>query len=148
MERAQRLSWSDSFAVGHRELDAQHRSLVDAINDVEVALRDTRHPERLAGSLRALREKALRHISVENALLLEIKSGSHEPHGRFQAPHFLQPMAESALDQHMAKHGELLARLDAIIAGPRDELYESLKSWFVDHAITHDLPLKAIFQAV
>jgi len=38
--------------------------------------------------------------------------------------------------------------LDAIIAGSPNELYESLKCWFVDHAITHDLPLKAIFQAV
>lgn len=149
MERAQPLTWSDSFAVGHDELDSQHRSLVDAINEVRAAVGDTAHPERLREALGALREKALRHISRENALLLEIKSGTYEPpHARLESRCFLRPMAESALDQHMAKHDELLARLDEIIAGARDELYESLKSWFVDHAITDDLPLKAIFQAV
>jgi hypothetical protein len=57
-------------------------------------------------------------------------------------------MAASAFDLHMAKHDELLARLDAIIAGPVDALDDSLKTWFVDHAVKHDLPLKAIFQTV
>ena len=148
MERAQRLTWSESFAVGHEALDGEHRSLVDGINEIVASARDAQHPERLASALRALRDKAIRHISGENALLRELKSGTYELRGRLQAPHVLKAMADSAFDLHMAKHDELLARLDAIIAGPVDALDDSLKTWFVDHAIKHDLPLKAIFQAV
>jgi hemerythrin len=149
MEHAQPLTWSDSFAVGHAEIDSQHRALIDAINEVEAAARDRHRPEGLARSLNALRAQALRHIAGENALLRGLKSGTYlPPHAQLEAQHFLQPMAASALDQHMARHHELLARLDAIIAGEPDELYDALKSWFVDHAVTHDLPLKAIFQAV
>ena len=111
--------------------------------------RDAQHSERLASALGALREKAIRHISGENALLWELKSGTYElQRGRLQAPHVLKAMAASAFDLHMAKHDELLARLDAIIAGPVDALDDSLKTWFVDHAVKHDLPLKAIFQTV
>ncbi len=149
MDRTQPLTWSDSFAVGHADLDSQHRALIDAINEVRAAVADTHDPDRLPRSLRALREKAWRHITGENALLRQIKSGAYAPlHAGLEAQRFLQPMAASALDQHLAQHDELLARLDEIIAGPPAELYDSLKSWFVDHAITHDLPLKAIFQAV
>ena len=149
MESEHALTWSDSFAVGHDELDWEHRGLVDAINHVEAAVRQRKGPEEIAEALSMLREKAVRHIQDENALLRQIKSGEFEPpRSHLSAPHFLKAMAESALDQHLAKHDELLARLDAIIAGPAEALYDSLKTWFVDHAIKHDLPLKAIFQAV
>jgi hemerythrin len=149
MQRGQRLTWSESFAVGHEALDSEHRSLVDAINEVAAAARDTPHSERLASALGALREKAIRHTSGENALLWELKSGTYELlRGRLQAPRVLKAMAESAFDLHMARHDELLARLDTIIAGPVDALDDSLKTWFVEHAVKHDLPLKAIFQTV
>jgi hemerythrin len=147
MEHAHPLAWSDSFAVGHDVLDSQHRSMIDAINAVAAAVRE--HPQRLADATNALREQLLEHIRSENALLWEIKSGIYEPlHGRLQAPDVLKAMAAAAFDQHMAMHEEFLARFEDIIAGSPDRLYESLKTWFVDHAIKHDLPLKAIFQAV
>lgn len=149
MERAQPLSWNESFAVGYEELDRQHRRLIDAINDVDSVLRQEKGPDELARVLGALRECAVGHIRRENALLWEIKSGRFESlHVGLPPPHFLKAMAESAFDEHMAAHDDLLARLDAIIGGPREALYDSLKSWFVDHAIKHDLPLKALFQAV
>jgi hemerythrin len=147
--QARTLSWSDSFAVGHAELDAQHRGLVKAINRVDAALGRKQGREQLAKALTALREKALRHVRDENALLWDIKSGRYDaPDGWLQVPGFLQAMAASALDRHMAAHYALLAQLEAIIAGPREALSDSLKKWFVDHAVKHDLPMKAIFQAL
>jgi len=149
MEQAQALAWSDSFAVGHDELDAQHRGLVDAINAVEAAVRQRQGPAPLSRALTALREAAAEHIRRENALLWEIGTGTHEAlKGRARTPHFLKAMAEAAFEEHVAKHDELLARLDAILVGPAEALTEALKTWFVDHAIKHDLHLKAIFQAV
>ena len=35
----QRLPWSENFAVGHKVLDAEHRRLVDLINEVADAVR-------------------------------------------------------------------------------------------------------------
>lgn len=147
--QAKILFWSDSFAVGHDRLDAQHRGLLDAINDVEVALRREQRPGLLAKALKTLRERAVVHIRDENAFLWDVKTRGYEPpHSRLPARDVLQALAESALDQHMDAHYAMLARLEAIIAGPREALCDSLKKWFVDHTVTQDLPVKAIFQAV
>jgi hemerythrin len=33
------LPWEDEFAIGHEGLDAEHRRLVDAINEINIAER-------------------------------------------------------------------------------------------------------------
>lgn len=151
MEQVQErmLPWMESFCVGHAELDAEHRQLVEAINDIEAAVRSKQDPDRVAGLLKSLREAAVDHIQRENALLWQIGSGTYEPlRGRAKTPHFLRAMAGAALDEHIAEHDTFLSRLDAVIGGSLDTLGEALKTWFLDHAIKQDSHLKAIFQAM
>jgi len=143
------LLWSDNFAVGHAGLDAQHRRLVELINDVDAAIHSKNNPAQLADLLKALRDAAKEHIRQEDALLWEIRSGTYESaQDRSRTPHFLKVMAEAAFDMHMADHATLVARFDAIVGAPADVLCDTLKAWFLDHAIKHDSHLKAIFQAI
>ena len=145
----QSLPWSANYAIGHAELDAQHRALVDLINDVDSAVSPVGNLGNLADLLRSLRAVAVEHIRSENAVLWEISSGTYQPlRDQPRTPHFLKAMAEAAFDTHIAEHDVLLAQLDAIIGGPVDALREALKAWFVDHAIKHDSHLKTIFQAM
>jgi hemerythrin len=143
------LQWSEEFAVGHAELDAEHRRLLDLINDFEAAVHAKASPERRADLLKALREAADRHMRQEDVILWEIRSGSYAPlQGRSRTPPFLKAMAEAAFDGHMAEHATLLGQFDAICAAPDDALCEAVKSWFVVHATKYDAHLKAIFQAM
>jgi hemerythrin len=143
------LPWSEAFAVGHAVLDAQHRRLVELINDVGAAVRSKMNPERLVELLKMLRVAVEEHIRQEDALLWELKSGTYEPmKDRLRTTYFLEAMAEAAFDEHMAEHKTLLTRFNAIVSAPVDTLCELLKAWFLDHAIKHDAHLRAIFQAM
>ena len=143
------LPWSESYAVGHKVLDAEHRRLVELINEVDDAIQSGASPERVAGLLRVLRAVAVEHIRQENTVLWELKTGTYEPlKGRTQTPYFVKVMAEAAFDEHMAEHAVLMASFDIIPSLPVETLCETLRVWFLDHAIKHDAHLKAIFQAV
>ena len=143
------LQWGDNFTVGHAEIDAQHRRLVDLINDIEAATHAKESPQRRLELLKTLREAAAEHMRQENVILWEIRSGSYAPlQGKGGTPYFVRAMAEAAFDEHMAEHGTILAELDAISRAPDDALCEAIKSWFILHAIKHDSRLKAIFQAM
>ena len=146
---ARPIPWSENFAVGHVELDRQHRRLIELINAIDAAAQSEQFPERLAGLLQLLRVATEEHIRQENALLWEIRSGTYAPlQGRVRTLHFLKAIAGSAFDEHMAEHAMLLARFDSIVGGPLEALCDGLKVWFVDHAIKHDSYLKVIFQAI
>jgi hemerythrin len=139
----------DSFSVGHAELDAEHRQLIQVINEIEAAVRGKEDPERIAELLSSLRKAAVAHFRKENAILAQIKAGTYEPlKGRAQTPNFLRAMAEAAFDEHIAEHDRILVELDAIFRCAFDELAVALKTWFLHHAIKQDSHLKAIFQAM
>lgn len=146
---ARPIPWSENFAVGHTELDRQHRRLIELINEIDAAAHSNHFLERLPGLLQLLRVAMDEHIRQENALLREIRFGTYKPlQGRTRTLHFLKAVAGSAFDEHMAEHGTLLARFDTIVSGPVDALCDGLKVWFVDHAIKYDSYLKVIFQAI
>ncbi|HXP78236.1 MAG TPA: hemerythrin domain-containing protein [Stellaceae bacterium] len=141
------LPWRESFAVGHPVLDAEHQRMVALINDVISAIEKT--PERIPDLLTKLRTATREHVQNENALLWELRSGTYAAlQGRARTAPFLKAMAEAAFDEHMAEHDMWLGRIDDTHDLPPDTLAETLKSWFLDHAIKHDSKLKAIFQAM
>lgn len=140
---------SESFAMGHAELDAQDRRLVEAINCVEAAVHSASSPERLADFMKTLREVAAEHIRRESAILREIRSGTYGPlRHRSPTPLFLRAMADAAIDEHMVEHAKVLAGFDAVSGIPDRHVCETIKVWFAEHWIKHDSRLKAIFQAM
>ncbi|HLJ21953.1 MAG TPA: hemerythrin domain-containing protein [Stellaceae bacterium] len=142
------LSWTDRFAVGHEAIDRQHREILDAINDVEEAIRGGADPDRLAPLVQKLRLAAEEHFRDENSVLWQIKTGTFKRRSSKALPRVTGLMADAAFDQHTAEHAFSLAALDEIARAPLAAMVDALKSWFVDHAIKHDSHLKAIFQAM
>lgn len=122
--------------------------MVVLINDVISAVGKT--PERIPDLLTRLRAATREHVQNENAILWELRSGTHTAlQGRPRTAPVLKAMAEAAFEEeHMAEHNLWLGRIDNTHGLPLDTLSETLKSWFLDHAIKHDSKLKAIFQAM
>jgi len=139
--------WRESFSIGHPGLDDEHRRMVALIDDIAAAT--DADADAFADLLQRLREVTVEHFRHENALLWELRSGTYAALRNLQrtAP-FVKAMAEAAFDEHMAEHASMLRQMEALKTLARDALCETLKTWFVDHAIKHDSHLKAIFQAM
>ena len=143
----QLIQWTESFAVGHQGLDAEHRRIVQIINDVCTAVHTS--DGRLHELLKSLRPVTIEHLRNENAILWELRQGTYPAlQGRSPSSTLVKAMAAAAFDEHVAEHGNLVGQFDKIRALPPAMLCETLQAWFVDHAIKYDAHLKAIFQAM
>jgi hemerythrin len=142
------LAWNIGFAIGHPEIDAQHRHMVVLINEVLAAVERKAH-EKLPALLTALATAAAEHFQAEMAMLRELLSGTHESiKGRRKTARLKKALADVEFDEHWAHHGALLHRLNALRALPPHVLCLHLKDWFVDHVIKQDSHLRAVFQAI
>ncbi len=142
------LAWNIGFALGHPELDAQHRQLVVLINDVISAV-EQKALEKLPALMNALAAAAAEHFQAEMATLRELLTGTHQSlAGRRKSPRLAKALAAADFDEHWAHHGALLKRLNALSALPPPVLCLHLKDWFVDHVIKQDARLRAVFQAI
>src|SRR5579872_258165 len=138
-EVGQSFPWRDAFAVGHPGLDGEHRRMVTLINDITAAIDAAMGEEEFSELLEQIRAVAEQHFRNENAVLWELRSGTYaalRDHPR--TPPFVKAMAEAAFDEHMAEHEAMLRQIDAVKTLPREALGETLKTWFLNHAIKHD----------
>jgi hemerythrin-like metal-binding protein len=129
------LIWSESFAVGHKGLDAEHRDLVRTINEIHCA-ENARPPQALIRLSNALMLATIKHFQHENAVMcLEISGAA----------------VSDTVNEHRAEHALVLNRLESIIRNPYflhtpHELSKNLKDWFLEHALTSDAQLKWLFE--
>ena len=144
------LQWSESFSVGHSELDEEHRRLVADINDICHAYRAGQPPKRLHALLNSLATDTKRHLAHEDAVLREFSAEAKRP-----TRAILKAITDAAVEQHIAAHDQSFAQLGVIMraAGPKTPdaasvLCAELTKWFLDHAIKYDSHLKTIFQAM
>ncbi len=145
----QAFPWRESFAVGHPLLDDEHQRMVALINDIAAAVDADASADKFSELVNRLGAVTREHFRNENTILWELRSGTYAGlRDSPRTPPFVKAMAEAAFDEHMAEHEAMLRQMDALRALPRDVLCETVKTWFVDHAIKHDSHLKAIFQAM
>jgi len=145
----QPLPWREIFQVGHPGLDGEHQRMVALINEIIAAVEAGEGQDRRLALIETLREVTVEHVRNENAILWELRSGAYAAlQDRPRTQKFLKALAEAAFDEHMAEHDSMLAQIDHVRGLPLEQLCETLKTWFLDHAIKHDSHLKAIFQAM
>lgn len=144
------LSWSESYTVGHEALDAEHRRLIKAINDVCAAC-DARQPAKsIYALLEVVERETVTHLRHEDKVMHDIFGDTaRKVHGEVKG------MTQRAIDGHLAEHERNLKDLRAIMRTARAEtdcgaahICDELKHWFFDHAVKYDSQLKAIFQAM
>ena len=147
------MPWMKKYEVGHKELDAEHRNLVAAINKISAA--------ESAGVARAQLELLLiffthlaeNHLRSEDSILRRINSG---PLPQVPDRHaFLNAMVGAAIAEHLVSHSKSRSRLNEIVRSFRpggsstdSSLAPALKSWFIDHALGYDARLWDVFNCM
>lgn len=63
------IVWTDELVIGVEEIDAQHKSIVDKINELELALGDRMACANLDELLQFLRDYTNQHFRAEEALM-------------------------------------------------------------------------------
>jgi len=127
------LPWSDSFSTGIEVLDADHRALVQGINDICACWRAQRRSDALR-ALGALVALAREHFQREEAVLRSLASYDRLP-------------------EHASEHRARLKQLTDLVqrfhdsgdAGDATPLCTSLIDWFLRQSIGHDAAIKGYF---
>jgi hemerythrin-like metal-binding protein len=124
------LEWHPALEVGHAKIDADHRTLVDAINRLHAATEQGEDQAELAVVLNFLRDYTVTHFKVEEALMIQ----------------YAYPRASS----HFAAHSDLLMQVSDFIAafragkaGTAQEMLIFLETWLVGHILDSDRLLAA-----
>jgi hemerythrin-like metal-binding protein len=135
------LKWQETFSVGHRQLDAEHRRLLDIINAIHEAetggaLTQATH------LLNDLHLTAMEHFRHENALITDIIAGAY--------PGPAGSLSEAIANEHRAEHARALIALESLVRlhalGREKNLALHLMNWFVGHATDQDARLRTYFQ--
>jgi hemerythrin len=147
------IIWSDQFELGHKQLDDEHRHLVQLINGIYLAHDGSWSRKAIGPLLDGFYNVAKQHFANENSILLNINRRPIPSNVDRLA--FIRAMIDAAFERHLDEHPRLLTKLLSIIADIRKELKEpkphlnsDLRDWFVEHATVYDAPLKPIFAAL
>ena len=120
-----RIRWNDSFALGDPQIDAEHRRLVNILNDLADAVENGRGDSVLGSILTRLRQYAAHHFSNEEA--------------------FMERVGFTELERHRKLHAELsltvteyLRRFESGARIRPVEILNFLSDWLVDHIQRED----------
>ena len=129
------IIWSDAFVTGVREIDEQHRILVNTLNEANARLAENPSLEFLAQITRDLLSYALYHFETEEKLMQEY--GYREERAAD---------AEAHLQQHRSFSAKVVAVRDGLKGGTpiaREDLLGFLNDWLVNHILNTDKKLGA-----
>lgn len=116
------MHWDAFMSVGVEELDAQHRTLIDLINEAYEALQ--RHDEhRMAGLIDKMRDYALLHFASEE--------------------HHLEQCGYPDLERHRALHAQFnrtVYRFREELSGETNlaQIFVFLSRWLATHILESD----------
>lgn len=127
------MEWDDSFSVGVSSLDAQHRELVETIDEFAQAFFDGQSQKVMARILSRLIAFTKTHFQIEENLMIEYGYEDFFAH-REEHKH----MAQKVLDlQDKFERGERDVALDT---------FNFLRSWLMDHILKTDMAYREFFQ--
>ena len=122
------IEWRDEFRIGLPEVDEEHRSLIDAINQLHRELVVGAAITRVTGAIGDIHAAIASHFALEEKEMSALRYDGYVAH---KTDH------ERLLD-------ELLDILDDVVASGRYDpaiLSGRLSAWFGEHFRTHDARL-------
>ncbi len=126
--RIELLPWSDLYCIGVRQIDDQHKVLVDLLNRVARAASGGGDSAIVEETLAALMQYVETHFGFEEELMRR--------HGY------------ASMQSHIEAHGRLVGRLQALVARngqgqslTTDELMAFLRQWLIAHILHTDKAL-------
>jgi hemerythrin-like metal-binding protein len=128
------IKWNDSFSVGVREMDDQHKKLLGMINRLIEEQHTLTEPVTIAELLTEMTDYAREHFRAEEYLMAEY---GYENKVR-------------QVESHEAFIAKTLEFMSASEIGPNilsKALLEYLKSWLVGHILNEDMKYKEFFHS-
>lgn len=114
------IQWKDRYNIHFREIDAQHRGLLDLLNELIDCMDGRRNPEQVARIFRDLGEYAGTHFSSEERYMLAAKYPKFDEHRREH-------------DSFTSKVSQLAQAYDPGDPHLIEETLSFLKQWYVEH---------------
>lgn len=119
------MTWNDSFSVGVKAMDDQHKALVNSLNDLHAAMLE-RHEKEVTGPLlKTLVKYTHDHFAAEEAMMVRTKYPN--------------------LDAHRAKHRDLTRQVEQFVHRYEKgelaltvDLLMFLREWLVRHIQKED----------
>ncbi|MEJ8569358.1 bacteriohemerythrin [Elongatibacter sediminis] len=126
------IDWKPEYEVGVPAVDAEHRAMIEMINDVYRELEGTPDPDTIEHALGEIHSGIAAHFALEEQMMRRVGWREYE--------------------EHKANHEELLDDMrdlmDVHAANPeqgREELQRRLADWFTVHFASFDARLHAAF---
>jgi hemerythrin len=124
------IRWNDDLNLGVAEIDAQHRQLVNAINELHVAVEYSRSQEVILPLIERLLEYSRAHFQAEEQLLSDIGFPGIAGHKQ-EHQHFITKIHN--LSHQFSYNRDFLAV----------HVKDFLLAWFYNHIQTKDMEYKA-----
>ena len=67
------FKWSPALAVGVKEIDSQHKELFKKVNDLLIAMRNSKGKEEIKETLRFMEEYTIKHFATEEKIMENYK---------------------------------------------------------------------------
>lgn len=114
------VRWMESYSVSDDTIDAEHRRLLDIINDLYAEKATGRGSDALAGILDQLEEYTRSHFAHEEDVLRECSYPQYDDHKRLH-------------DEMVSRTRVIRAQYRAGQTGLPDDLLLFLRDWWVNH---------------
>ena len=131
----EKIIWDETFSVGVKILDEQHKKLIKMVNTMIEARSTDVHSEVVSTVLTQMREYATEHFSLEEEYMIKYGYTNY--------------------DQHKAEHREFIKRIAMMCVETMQqrkavpiEMLEFLKSWWVNHILKIDMQYKTLFNSM
>ena len=128
------IEWDEKFSVGIKEIDDQHKVLVDILDELYLAMLKARGNEVIEATLDKVIRYTKTHFSTEELLFKKYSYPEENP--------------------HKAEHDAMLKKVDAFRRDFKNgkligvDLMHCLKKWFVEHLQTTDYRYVEFFKGV
>ena len=119
------FSWSDSYSVNSPAMDAQHKQLINMINNLHDAMSSGKGKEVLGSTLDGLISYAQTHFVEEEKLMAKVNFAELAAH-KVEHVAFVKKAVELQAEFHNSK---------AVLTF---EVMDFLKDWLVNHILKND----------
>ncbi len=119
------FKWKDSFSIGINELDRQHQSFLDCLNDCHSMVGNNKLASAYPALIQRLRKYATEHFRFEEALMRKFGYKELE---RQEKQHLYFVAQISELEAAQAKGNDTSVQ----------SVMSFLRDWFLEHILTQD----------
>ncbi len=125
------IKWNETLATGHDVVDADHRQLIDSLNELEASLREGAGTETIGKILEFLNHYTREHFAREEA--------------------YMQKIGCPAYAENCREHALLVSRLDTWLERLNEgtsitlvlEVHREIANWIRSHILKTDCKLRA-----